>query len=179
MTNASRCEALDDVSQGAKTCINMLGLLQPHPLTRGPPDPLTPRQVNKHQSGLHLLYLLARIRPLVFILVQTILVDVDVKNSVGARRSFVHLLGCHLTILHSSIYNVDRLFHGVDGHFNKVLHKYFSVVFFSDLQILSFVRIQEILNLVLIDLVKTQMNFPLKQRSSLFLLLEYFKDAIY
>jgi hypothetical protein len=100
------------------------------------------------------------------------------KHCVTSARSFVHLLGCHLTILHSSIYNVDGLFHSVYGHFDKVLHEYFSIVFFSDLQVLPFMRIQEVLNLVLIDLVKTQMNFPLKQRSSLFLFLEYFKNAI-
>lgn len=100
------------------------------------------------------------------------------KHCVTSARSFVHLLGCHLTILHSSIYNVDSLFHSFYGHFNKVLHEYFSIVFFSDLQVLSFMRIQEILNLVLIDLVKAQMNFPLKQRSCVLLLLEYFKNAI-
>lgn len=140
------------------------------------PDSLASSKVYEHKSCLNLFDSFRNSNGLFLIL--STLININMKHCVTSARSFVHLLGCHLTILHSSIYNVDRLFHSFYRHFNKVLHKYFSIVFFSDLQVLSFMRIQEILNLVLIDLVKTQMNFPLKQRSSVLLLLKYFKNAI-
>ena len=112
-------------------------------------------------------------------LVLSTLINIDMKHGMTSARSFIHFLWCHFTILHSSIYNIDCLIYRIYGHFDKVFYEYFSIVFFSDLQVLSFMRIQEVLNLVLIDLVKTYMNFPLKKRTSLFLFLEYFKNTIH
>lgn len=62
----------------------------------------------------------------------SVLVDVNVENCVRSARCLVHFLAGNLSELHASIDDIDGLLYVLDGNFNQVLDKDFSVILFSD-----------------------------------------------
>ena len=130
------CKALDDITQGAETCINMLGFLKSDALRCGSSDSFAACEIYKNQSSLHLFYLLA------FTIMISVLVNINVKYCVGPTRGVIHLLRGHLSVLHASINYVDCLINGFNWHLYKVFNKDFAVVFLTYIQILAFVWIQ-------------------------------------
>ena len=135
----------------------MLGLLQSQAFRRGPLHPLTPCQINEHKPRLHVFNLVV-VSPS---LILTSLVNIDMQNGVTSARSFVHLLAGHCSVSHSSIDDVYGLLNCLDGDLHELFNKDFSVVFLTDLEVLALIGIQQVLDLVLINLIETQMDMPL------------------
>jgi hypothetical protein len=97
------------------------------------------------------------------------LVNIHVQDGMRSTRRFVHLLRSHFSILHACVYDVDCLVNCLNGHFNKVLNEDLSVVLLSYLEVLAFMRIQKVLNLVLVNLVETQVYLPFENGAFLLL----------
>lgn len=151
-------QALNDVSQGTQTGVDVFGLLESQTFGGRPLHPLTSSQVDQNQPRLNLLDLVVLTGPLVF----AGLVDIDVQNGVTSARGLVHLLAGHGSVSHAGVDDVDGLFYSLDWDLHKLLDEDLSVVLLTDLEVLAFIRIEQILNLVLIDLVKTQVHMPLE-----------------
>ena len=96
-----------------------------------------------------------------------------------SARSFVHLLAGHRSIFHSGIYNIDSLLNCLNGHLHKFLDKDLPVILLTNLQIFTFVWVKQVLDLVLIYLIKTQVNMPLEQQSLFLLLLKVLQHKLY
>ena len=107
------------------------------------------------------------------------LINIHMQNGMRPTRSFIHLLGSHLSELHSCIDDINCLRDCLNGHFHKPLHKYLSVILLSYLKILALIRVEQILYLVKVDLIETEMHMPLKDVSILPLLLEIVKHIAY
>lgn len=100
------------------------------------------------------------------------------QHGVTPAGCFVHLLRCHLPILHARINDIHSLLHSLDWHLHQVLDENFTVILFPYRQVLALLWIQQVLDLILINLIKTQMHFPFKQSASGLLLLQDFQYVI-
>lgn len=84
------------------------------------------------------------------------------QNSVRAGRSRVHGLAGNFAMLETSVDDVHRLVQINDRNFDQVFHKHLSEVF-THIQV-AVIGVQQVLNLVLVNLKKADVNLPLSVR---------------
>jgi len=94
-------------------------------------------------------------------------------------RCFIHLLRCHLPELHACVYNVHSLLHSFDRDFNQVFHEDLTVILLTNLEILPFVRVKQVLDLVLINLVEAEVHFPFENDALLLLMSQNVDDLVH
>ena len=94
------------------------------------------------------------------------------QHGVTPAGCFVHLLRCHLPILHARINDIHGLLHSLDRHLHQILDEYLTVILLPYLQVLALLWIQQVLYLILVNLIKAQMYLPFQQGASSLLLLQ-------
>lgn len=92
--------------------------------------------------------------------------------------SVIHFLARHLSKLHASIQNIYSLIHRWNWHLDQFFNVNFPINFLSHLQVFAQFGIQQIKNLILINLVKAQMNSPLDHNATIFLPFQNFNNII-
>ena len=100
---------------------------------------------------------------------EPLFVDVDVQKSVAARGSIVHFLTGHLAIAHASIDHGCGLVEALDRNLGQRFDIDLTVRLFANVQILAFIRIEQISNSVLIDLEQAHVHLPRNEPSLCFL----------
>lgn len=80
------------------------------------------------------------------------LIYINVQYGMTSAGGVVHALTGNLSVLHTRIYHLNRLLHRVNWHFRELLHVDLAV-FFTDLQVLALLWIEQVVYLILIDLV--------------------------
>ena len=161
-------KSLNNITKSRKRSIDVLGLLESLAFWSGSSHPLRSCKIHKDKPGLNLLDLI--------FFISFGLVNINMEDCMRPAWGFVHFLSCHLSKLHASINDIDSLCHSLDWNFNKPLHENFSIIFFSDLKILALLRIQQVLNLIQVNLIETQMHMPLEYSPSLLLSLQMVED---
>lgn len=106
------------------------------------------------------------------------LVNIDMENSMRPTWGFIHFLRCDLPELHSCVDYINSLWHWLYRHFHQPFHEYLTISLLSNREIVTLVRIEQILDLVLINLVETNMDVPGNDDVSFLLLLQVFDYEI-
>lgn len=106
-------KCLDDCPEGAKTRIDVLGLIQSDAFRGGAANSLRACQVHQYQPRLRV-FDLPRLR-----IEHPLLVDVDMQQSMATGGRVIHFLAGHLAIAHSRVDHGRRLLESLYWHLGQ------------------------------------------------------------